>query len=177
MWKHSLEGEGGKWSSLKLTEACFGSSEKDVWNGMQQWDGKNLRSTCYAHKHRHTLDLQPLWNMNWKQIKSHNKPFCARSKEESYERNSCSGKIDAKRKISDTFLRRSQSRDFQRCRSMNENLFLFVKPRKQLKDFKAIRGLEVLKQRKDRRSVLVETFEKLTKQKSESVIIVNEKFA
>lgn len=60
---------------------------------------------------------------------------------------------------------------------MNENLFLFVKPRKQLKDFKAIRGLEILKQRKDRRSVLVETFEKLTKQKSESVIIVNEKFA
>lgn len=40
---------------------------------------------------------------NWKQIKSHNKPFCAQSQakkeRKKSQRNSCSGKIDARRKI------------------------------------------------------------------------------
>lgn len=81
--------------------------------------GMSLRSQTQAYE-------RPLWNDNWKQEESHNKLFCARAKEEFCERNSCSGKIDAKRKFSDTFIRRIQSRDFQSVRSMNEILFLFA---------------------------------------------------
>lgn len=150
MWKHTSE-ESHRVEAVESRispRLAYFSSDEDSWKGIR-WDGKGLHSMFYAHEHRRAIASQPLWN-NWKQIKSHNKPFCAGSKEDFCERNSCSGKIDAKRKISDTFLRRIQSRDFQRCWSTRIFSIRHSKELKtQLKDLKLERSLEILSKSKD----------------------------